>query len=68
MSWPSRRVYPARWGSFEVWDAVAKARVMGGRAVIKMTPDEFFSLLIVAYLAAADLRRPPAQDHGIEGH
>ncbi len=42
--------------------------VMVGRAVIKMTPDEFFSLQNVAYLAAADLRRPPAQDHGIEGH
>ena len=42
--------------------------VMVGRAVIKMTPEEFFALHAVANKAAQDLRRPLATREAPAGH
>ena len=42
--------------------------VMVGRAVIKMTPEEFFALQAVAAKAAQDLRNPPVTQHDSIGH
>ncbi len=42
--------------------------VMVGRAIIKMTPEEFFALQAVATQAAQDLRKPPVTQHDSVGH
>lgn len=41
---------------------------MVGRAIIKMTPEEFFALQAVAAKAAQDLRKPPVTQHDSVGH
>ncbi len=42
--------------------------VMVGRAIVKMTPEEFFALQAVVAKAAKDLRNPPVPQQGTIGH
>lgn len=42
--------------------------VMVGRAIIKMTPEEFFSLQAVVAKAAQDLRNSPVPQQDSVGH